>query len=165
MFTKEKPMRRWIKRTLFGAIGASVLFGGLAACSHHGDRHAWASGGDAEKAARFQTRAVDWVSRELKLDDAQKASLASLAEQFRQQREQLRGPGTDPRAQLTALFAGERFDRAQAKALIDSKTQAIASASPALIDAIGSFYDGLRPEQQARVRELMNRRGHHGWRG
>lgn len=157
-------MRRWIKRTLFGAIGAGVLFGSLAACSHHGDRQAWRNGGDPESAARFQARAVDWVSRELKLDDTQKASLASLAEQLRQQRDQLRGT-TDPRAQVTALFAGERFDRAQAKALVDSKTQAVASASPALIDAIGSFYDGLRPEQQARVRELMNRRGHHGWRG
>jgi len=158
-------MRRWIKRTLFGAIGAGVLFGGLYACSHHRDRHAWQHGGDTESAARFQTRAVDWVGRELKLDDTQKAALATLAEQLRQQREQLRGPGTDPRAQVTALFAGPRFDREQAKALVDTKTQAVASASPALIEAIGSFYDGLRPEQQARVRELMNRRGHHGWRG
>lgn len=158
-------MRRWIKRTLFGAIGAGVLFGGLYACSHHGDRHAWRHGGDPESAARFQARAVDWVGRELKLDDAQKASLASLAEQLRQQRDQLRGTGPDPRTQLTALFAGERFDRAQAKALVDGKTQAVSAASPALIEAIGNFYDGLRPERQTRVRELMNRRGHHGWRG
>jgi periplasmic protein CpxP/Spy len=157
-------MKPWLKRTLFGLIGAGVLFGGgLAACSHRGS-HGWHA--DAESAAKFQTRAVDWVTRELKLDDTQKASLVSLAEQLRQQREALRGSGGDPRAQVGALFAGARFDREQAKALVDSKTQAVAGASPVLIEAIGNFYDGLRPEQQARLRELMaSRRGHHGWRG
>ena len=156
-------MKRWLKRTLFGALGAAFLFGGLAACSHHG-RHGW-QGASAEDVAKFQTRAVDWATRELKLDDAQKTKLAALADQLRTQREKMRGPGTDPRAELQALVAGERFDRTQAKALVDSKTQVVAQASPALIEAFGDFYDSLRPEQQTRVRELMARRGHHGWRG
>jgi len=156
-------MKRWIKRTLFGALGAVFVFGGLAACSHRGP-HGW-QGASAEDAAKFQARAVDWVTRELKLDDAQKVQLVALADQLRAQREKMRGPGTDPRAEINALVAGPRFERAQAKALVDSKTQAVAQAGPALIDAFGDFYDGLRPDQQSRLRELMARRGHHGWRG
>ncbi len=30
---------------------------------------------------------------------------------------------------------------------------------------MADFYDSLKPEQQAKVREFMARRGHHGWRG
>jgi len=157
-------MKRWLKRTLFGAIGAGFIFGGLAACSHHGDMHGW-RGASAEDAAKFQARAVDWVTRELKLDDAQKVQLVALADQMRTQRDKMRGPDADPRTQLNALVAGPRFERAQAKSLVESKAQVVTQASPALIDAFGDFYDGLRPEQQAKVRELMARRGHHGWRG
>ena len=157
-------MKRWLKRTLFGAIGAGFIFGGLAACSHHGDMHGW-RGASAEDAAKFQARAVDWVTRELKLDDAQKVQLVALADQLRAQRDKMRGTGSDPRAELNALVAGPRFERAQAKALVDSKAQAVTQAGPALIDAFGDFYDGLRPEQQARVRELMAKRGRHAWRG
>jgi hypothetical protein len=33
-------MKPWIKRTLIGTLGLGVLFGGLAACSHHA-HHKW----------------------------------------------------------------------------------------------------------------------------
>ena len=61
-------------------------------------------------------------------------------------------------------MAGPTFDRAGAKSLLDAKTAALQGGSPAVIAAFGDFYDGLRPEQQAKVREFMSR-GRHGWRG
>jgi periplasmic protein CpxP/Spy len=72
--------------------------------------------------------------------------------------------GGNPRDEVQSLVAGTSFDRAKAKALVDAKTGAISAKSPELIAAFGDFYDSLRPEQQAKVREFMSR-GRHGWRG
>lgn len=158
-------MKTWLKRTLIGVFGASVLFGGLAACSHrmhHG--YGWHAMSD-EDAAKMKTRMIDKVSSRLDLDDAQKAKLGVLADKLRAQRNALVGSTTDPRAELQSLVAGASFDRVKAKSLVEAKTAAVATQSPELIAAIADFYDSLRPEQQAKVRELMAKRGHHGWRG
>ncbi|MGD9833506.1 MAG: Spy/CpxP family protein refolding chaperone [Piscinibacter sp.] len=156
-------MKTWIKRTLIGLFGASVLFGSLAACSHgprHG--HGWQAMSE-EDAAKMKSRMVEKVAARLDLDEAQKAKLGSLADALREQRNALVAGG-NPREQMQALVAGSTFDRAGAKALVDAKTRAIDSGSPTLIAAFGDFYDSLRPEQQAKVREFMNR-GRRGWRG
>lgn len=156
-------MKTWIKRTLIGVFGASVLFGSLAACSHgprHG--HGWQAMSE-EDAAKMKSRMVEKVAARLELDEAQKARLGVVADALREQRNALVAGG-NPREQMQALVAGSTFDRAGAKALVDAKTRAIDSGSPALIAAFGDFYDSLRPEQQAKVREFMNR-GRRGWRG
>ncbi|MBE7417222.1 MAG: Spy/CpxP family protein refolding chaperone [Ideonella sp.] len=155
-------MKRWLRRTLIGVFGASVLFGGMAACSHrvhHGD---WSSMSE-EDGARMKARMIERVAGRLDLDEAQKAKLGALADQLRASRQALRG-STDPRSELQSLVAGNTFDRAKAKALIDAKTSTIQSRSPELISALGDFYDSLKPEQQQKVREFMAR-GRHGWRG
>jgi periplasmic protein CpxP/Spy len=157
-------MKRWLKRTLIGVFGASVLFGGLAACSSHRHHHGngW-QGMSEEDAARMKARLIERVGSRLDLDEAQKAKLGVVADQLRAGRQALRG-NTDPRADLQSLIAGNTFDRARAKALIDAKTSAVQSKSPELIAALGDFYDSLKPEQQQKVREFMQR-GRHGWRG
>ena len=161
MASKGIHMKRWLKRTLIGVFGASVLFGGLAACSHryhHGGD--WNSMSD-EDVAKRKAWMIDRVSSRLDLDEAQKAKLGALADQLRAQRQALVG-GTDPRAEIQSLVAGNTFDRAKAKALIDGKTQTIQTKSPELIAALGDFYDSLKPEQQQKVRDFMSR-GRHGW--
>ena len=156
-------MRPWIKRTLFGLVGASVLVGGLTACGH-GYRHrdGWQmSEADAQK---MRERMIDRVSRELTLDDAQKQRLGVLADKLREQRQALVGTTADPRAELQALVSGTTFDRARAQSLVEAKTAAVRTKSPEVIAAMADFYDSLKPEQQQKVREFMSRR-HHGWRG
>ena len=153
-------MKRWLKRTLIGVFGASVLFGGLAACSHryqHGD---WQNMSE-EDAARMREHMVDRVSSRLDLDATQRAKLSALAEQLRTQRKAIVGD-SDPRAEVQSLVAGPTFDRVKAKAFVDAKTSAIQTKSPELIAAFGDFYDSLKPEQQQKVREFMSR-GRHGW--
>ncbi|MFO1217807.1 MAG: Spy/CpxP family protein refolding chaperone [Burkholderiaceae bacterium] len=157
-------MKPWLKRTLFGLFGASVLFGGLAACSHRYHGYGWQSMSEQD-AAQFKARMVDRVGSRLDLDEAQKAKLGVLADRLREQRNALVAGG-DPRAEFAGVIAGTTFDRAKAKALVDAKTGAIATKSPEVIAAMADFYDSLKPEQQAKVREFMARRGgHHGWRG
>jgi protein CpxP len=158
---RESIMKRWLKRTLIGVFGASVLFGGLAACSHqrHGHGHGWHH--SEEDAAKMHARVIERVSSRLDLDDAQKAKLGIVVDQLHAGRQALRGT-TDPRADVQSLVAGATFDRTRAKALIDAKTSAVQSKSPELIAAFGDFYDSLRPEQQQKVRDFMQR-GRHGW--
>jgi Spy/CpxP family protein refolding chaperone len=151
-------MKRWFRRTLFGVFGASLALGALTACTHGPYHHGWAS--TPEEQARQRERIVDRVSSHLDLDAAQKARLAALAETLQQQRAAWAGQA-DPRSQLRALVAAERFDRPQAQALLEKATTAIGTRAPAVIAAFGDFYDSLNPQQQARVREAMERR--HGW--
>ncbi|MBX3586935.1 MAG: Spy/CpxP family protein refolding chaperone [Ramlibacter sp.] len=152
-------MRPWIKRTLFGLFGASILVGGLSACSHRHDGHGWQM--SAEDQAKFRGKMIERVSAKLDLNDEQKQRLGVLADKLQAQRAALKGSTTDPRAEIQALVKGDKFDRSRAQALIAEKTAAITAQSPEVIAAMGDFYDSLKPEQQARVREFMQ--GRHGF--
>lgn len=156
-------MRPWLKRTFIGLFGASVLFGGLSACSH---RHHGGTTMSEEEAAKFRERLVDRVAAKLELDAAQKQRLGVLAERLREQRQALRGGTADPRAELQNLVKDTSFDRWRAQELVDAKLAAVRERSPQVIAAAAEFYDSLRPEQQQRVRDFMARRGgRFGWHG
>jgi Spy/CpxP family protein refolding chaperone len=158
-------MKTWLKRTLIGALGASVLLGGLAAWAHrthHHHRFGWHALSE-DDAAPLKARLIEEAARRLELDAAQQARLGLVADRLREQRNALVA-GAHPRDELRALVAGSTFDRDRARALVEGKTAALQTGSPALIAALGDFYDSLRPEQQARLRELMAR-GHAGRRG
>ncbi|MGL6111949.1 MAG: Spy/CpxP family protein refolding chaperone [Rubrivivax sp.] len=156
-------MKTWIKRTLIGLFGATILVGGLAACSHR--HHGWGGAQvSAEDAAKWRERLLERAGKELQLDDAQRQRLGVVFDKMRDQRNAFVGSTTNPRADLGALVSGERFDQARALALVDEKTNAMRSASPQTITALADFYDNLKPEQQQKLRDFMNKRGHGGWR-
>ena len=124
-------MKTWLKRTLIGVFGASILVGGMAACSHRGAHggYGWHAMND-EDAAKMKARLIEKAGSRLDLDDAQKAKLGVLADTLRAQRNALVGPTTDPRTELQSLVAGPTFDRAKAKSLVDAKTGAITAKAP-----------------------------------
>ena len=157
-------MKTWIKRTLIGLFGATALFGGLAAWAHNHHGHGWRAMSE-EDAAQMKTRMVDRIGSKLDLDAAQKAKLGVLADALRLQRNALVGTTSNPRADMQGLIAGSTFDRDKAKALIDAKVGAVNTQSPAVVAAIADFYDSLKPEQQARVRDFLASRGRGGYRG
>lgn len=177
-------MRPWLKRSLFGVVGlglASVLaacgsapFGGPGAdgpmggpMGMMGHRHGPQSEADM---ARHRERMIERVTAQLELDAAQKAKFTTLLDTIHAKRTAMMGgqpgqagqpgaggPGMMPRAQMQALIQGERFDRARAQALVDEKTAAMRGAAPDVIAAMGDFYDSLKPAQQAKVRQFMER--------
>ena len=156
-------MKTWIKRTLIGLFGAGILVGGLAACGHR--YHGWGGAEvSAEDAARWREKLLERAGRQLQLDDAQQRQLGVVFDRLREQRNALVAGGGSPRAELRALIEGERFDKARAQALVDTKTNALRSGSPQTIEAMAEFYDGLKPEQQQKLREFMDQRGRRGWR-
>ena len=152
-------MKHWIKRTLVGLFGASIIVGGLTACGSRQHNHGMAMSED--DAGKFKAKMVERVGKELELNEQQKQRLTALGDKMREQRLALVGKTTDPRAEVQALVAGAQFDKVRAQAIIDEKTNAIRGKSPEVIAAAAEFFDSLHPAQQQKVREFMQRR--HGW--
>lgn len=152
-------MNPWIKRTLIGLTSVTVLAGGLAACGHRG-QHAQGPA-SAEQVAEWRGKAVDRVTRKLDLTADQRQKLEVLADRLIAQRAAMIGQTTQPRAEMKALVAGEKFDRARALHLLDEKTRALQMSTPEVITALADFYDSLNPAQQAEVREFLEKR--RGW--
>jgi Spy/CpxP family protein refolding chaperone len=155
-------MKRWIKRTLIAVLGLGALLGGLSAWAQHEYRSHF-SHISAEDVARWRTKAIERAGRELQLDETQKQRLGQLFDRVNEQRQALVAEGDDPRAALQKLVAGDHFDRERASLLLTEKTDAVRGKGPEVINAAADFFDSLRPEQQAKVRDFMNR--HHAGRG
>ncbi len=154
-------MKLWIKKTLAGVFGATIVLGGLTACAGGHHRHGEMG---PEKIAEIRGKVVNRVSSKLELNDAQKLKLNALADTLQAQRAAFKGKTPDPRAEVQAIVAGTTFDRARAQALVEEKTRSVQTASPEVIAAMADFYDSLNPAQQQKVRELMQRgRRGGGW--
>lgn len=150
-------MKPWIKRTLIGLFGAAILVGGLAACGHR--PHGFGGTMGAEEATQYRAKMVERVSSKLELNADQKQRLTVLGDKLHEQRTALMGQAKDPRAEVKALVAGDKFDKARAQALVTEKTTVLQSKSPEVIAALADFYDSLNPAQQQQVRDFMEHRG------
>lgn len=151
-------MKRFIKKSLLGLFGGALIIGSLGACSSHAG---WREGAGSPE---FRARMVEKVGSRLDLDTAQKAKLSVLAEKLQAQRVALRG-AADPRDSFKGLFAGNKLDQSGASKLVAEKTAALQAGSPEVIAAAADFFDNLRPEQQQKVRDFMERGRRWGYRG
>jgi Spy/CpxP family protein refolding chaperone len=164
--------RPWMRRTLFGLLGLG-LAASLSACGHgpganpemggmgggmegmgmmHHGHHGPASEADMQK---HHEHMIERISKQLDLDAAQKANLVKLGEAMQAQRKAMGGqPGGMP-SEMQALVAGSHFDTAKAQAMVNDHTEAMRKGSPQVIAAAATFFDSLKPEQQAKVREFM----------
>jgi len=157
---RNTAMKPWIRRGLVVLTSLTVVIGGLTACGSRGDH---ARGWSDERVAEVRGKAIERIDSKLGLSADQKARLGVLADQIIASRKALHG-GSNPRADMQALIAGDKFDRSKAQALLDGKLQAAQGHGPQVLNAFGDFYDSLNPEQQKQVRERLEKRGH-GWRG
>lgn len=153
-------MKPWIKRTLIGLAATTVVLGGLTACGSRGDH---ARGWSDERITEVRGKAIEKISGKLELNAEQKAKLGVLADEMIASRKAFRGDSANPRADMAALIAGDKFDRSKAQQLLDQKTQAVQGSGPKMLAAFGDFYDSLNPEQQKQVRERLEKRGHGWW--
>lgn len=149
--------RRNIKRTLIGIFGVTLLVGGLTACGHR--PHDYGASMTAEQYAQKRDKMVDRVASKLDLNEDQKKRLTNLGDKLYEQRTALVGQTKDPRAEMKALVAGDKFDTARAQTLINDKTAALQTKSPEVIAALADFYNSLNPAQQQKVRDYMEGRG------
>ncbi len=156
-------MKPWIKRTLFGVFGVSLVVGALSACGHRHHSGGEMSQMSAEDSAKWRERLIERATKELQLDAAQQQRLGVLFDKMREQRNALVGSTTNPRAEMGALIAGATFDKARAQTLIEQKTGAVREKSPEVIAATAEFFDTLKPEQQQKVREFLSKRHGRRW--
>jgi len=154
-------MKTWLKRTLIGAATTVALVGSLAAYSQ-GEMGGHFHGGPPSAAdmAAHEAMMLEHVGKSLDLDATQKTKLKGLADQLHAQHDAFMKTGGDPHERMTALIAGNTFDRAGAQALVNEKVSQIQTSSPALIAAAGDFFDSLNTAQQQQVRDFAAR--HHG---
>lgn len=153
-------MKPWIKRSLIGLTAVTVVLGGLTACGSRGDH---ARGWSDERITEVRGKAIDKIGSKLELNAEQKQKLGVLADEMIASRKAFRGAAADPRTELKALVAGDKFDRTKAQALLDQKMQVMQGNGPKMLSAFGDFYDSLNPEQQKQVRERTEKRGHGWW--
>lgn len=149
---------RHFKRTLLGLFGAAVLVGGLTACGSQ-RHHEYGAQSSAEEYAQKRDKFVDKAASRLDLTEDQRKRLAVLGDKLYAQRTALVGQTKDPRAEMKALVAGDKFDATRAQALISEKTAALNAKSPEVIAALADFYNSLNATQQQKVRDYMDGRG------
>ena len=106
-------MKTWLKRTLLGVAVSTALLGSLAAYSqgvgfHHGPP-------SPEQMAQHEAMMLAHIGKKLNLDANQAAKLKALADLMHGEHAPP-AAGTDPHAAMTALIAGNTFDRAGAQA-------------------------------------------------
>ena len=154
-------MKRWIKRSLFALFGVSVLVAGLSACGHRD--HEFGDKLSAEEYTEKRTKMVDRMAGKLDLNDDQKKRLGMVGDKVYEQRTALIGQTTNPRAEMKALVAADKFDRTRAQALITEKTTALQTKSPEVVAALADFYDSLNPAQQQKMRDYIEGRGRWFW--
>ncbi|HEX7687859.1 MAG TPA: Spy/CpxP family protein refolding chaperone [Burkholderiaceae bacterium] len=140
-------MKTWLKRTLIGVAACAAVAGSLAAYSQ----------APADPAVR-EAHMLEHVGKRLNLDANQSARLKALADLLHAQH----AAGGDLHRRVQALFAGNTFDRAGAQQLVSEKVAQVQASGPAVINAVGDFYDSLNATQQQQVRDFMARAHHHG---
>jgi periplasmic protein CpxP/Spy len=147
-------MKSFIARTVVVTAIAAALTATLAACGHRANdfgQHEVS----ASDLAKYRERATARAARMLDLDAAQQTKFAAMFDKVTAQRKTIQRT-VSMRPDLGSLIATNQLDRNKAQALLSKETNASADGSADLINAIASFYDGLEPGQQAKLRRFTN---------
>jgi hypothetical protein len=137
--------------------GSILLTAGVVACNH-GMHY-----GSAEERSEWM---VQKVSKELELNETQQARLAEARDEILDLRTTMRSDRAQLRTDILSMLEQPVLDRNKANTIVDQQLAKLGSRSPAIIDAIGNFYDSLDDTQRAELREFIEHKmnHHHGHR-
>jgi len=118
--------------------------------------------GFGEKRLEFIT---SYISSELELNDVQQQQLSTLGNTVMSLKQELKAQGQPLHTDIDALLKADIFDQQKALQMIEAKTVYVNQSAPEVIAALGSFLDGLNPEQKAEVLEFLEhkRQGKGHW--
>ena len=137
-----KRYGKWLAAVVTGSLLAVVLAG----C---GPRH------------HSPEARADWVmnkvTSDLALNESQSAKLETLKDEVLKAREAMNQRREDSRDSINVLLQQPTLDRNQVLRLVEGHTEVVNQQAPAVVAALGDFYDSLNPEQQAQLREKLQK--------
>jgi len=134
------------KRAIIVITSGVLLIGGVAACKHK--MHS----ASAEERGEW---VVEKVSEELELNDNQRVKLVAVKDEFLDMRKTIRSDRTQTRAEVLDMLKQPTLDREKMNAIVSQKIATINARSPAIVDAIGNFFDSLDDSQRAELSEFI----------
>ena len=131
--------------------GIALLTTSIVACNR---------GTPAERGERM----VEKVTEELELTATQQDRLSEVKNEFLDMRKTMQSNREQTKTDIQALLKQPTLDRNRANSIVNQHIETIHSRSPAIIDAIGNFYDSLDDTQRAELREFIEDKmeHHHG---
>ncbi len=143
------------KRSIIIAGGVLMTLG-LVACNH-GMHY-----GTAEERGEWM---VQKVTSELDLNQTQQVNLEAVKDEFLDMRKSMRNDREQTRGDLLAMLKQPTLDRDKANAIVAQYVEKVNIRSPAIVDAIGDFYDSLDDEQRAELSGFIEHKmeHHHRW--
>ena len=139
------------KRTIIYLTGAALLTTSLVACNR---------GTPEERGERI----VQKITEELELTETQQTRLSDVKNEFLDMRKTMRSNREQTQTDIQVMLKQPTLDRNKANSIVNQHIETIHSRSPAIIDAIGNFYDSLDDAQRAELREFIEDKmeHHHG---
>ena len=106
-------------------------------------------------------RIVQKVTEELALTETQQTRLSDVKNEFLDMRKTMRSNREQTQTDIQAMLKQPTLDRNKANSIVNQHIETIHSRSPAIIDAIGNFYDSLDDAQRAELREFIEDKMEH----
>ncbi len=143
---------------VLGGLGALALF---KVVRHH---RRWHGGGGWRHRGHGRWRGGHrmgawWMMRELDLDRAQRQELFALADDVRSSFRSFRWDGIDDLRAAADVITADDFDRTRLEELAARRETALGDVRRKLVDALERAHQVLRPEQRAKLRDLVARFG------
>jgi len=97
------------------------------------------------------------ISKKLQLDEPQKSKLSLLQNTLVSSQSYVADVHKDRNSLLDDIFTDNGFDRESAMHYLNVPRLAFAEQVPALVDALGEFYQCLNSQQQEQLRSLLRK--------
>lgn len=149
-----KNRRRWY--WTLGLLGATAVALGLAACGRYSCRHH----GDPAQRAEWITKKI---ASELDLNEAQKAKLELVKQEFLAQREKGKQEREEAFQTILAQIRSKQLDTEKLQALIEQRHKRMGEAAPSVLKKIADFHASLSDEQKEKAAQKVEK-FHSHWR-
>ena len=141
--------RRYWYWTL-GVLGAVAVGLGLAACGRHGCRHAH----DPAQRAEWVTKKI---ASELDLNEAQKAKLELVKQEFLAQREKGKQEREEAFRTVLAQIRSKQLDTEKLQALFEQRHKRMGEAAPSVLKKLADFHASLSDEQKEKAAQKLEK--------
>lgn len=136
-------------KIIIAAVSSIVLISGLAACGHH---HS------PEERADY---IMEKVNDKLDLTAPQLSQLEQFKNELMNARQSMLAERDTVHTEVNELLSQPTLDQERALKLVRDRTESINQKAPQMITAFAGFYDSLTSEQQAVIRDKVQKHKEH----